>query len=281
MAVNVRQVGPEDEAHAADFFDAGWGEHLPSALQKILIGLTRKTPLQRGRMRHKMTNLITGMGRPIDITFRGLRFRIEGRNNLIEYGLLTRPSYNGAELDFLCEGLRDGDVALDIGCNIGLYSMHMARAVGATGKVVSIDANPQMIKHLNFHAQANEFEHIHAVFSAVGDSVGQVDLLIRSDDVAIVRVEESDAGVTPMRPLADIVREAGLEQVDALKIDIEGHEDKALVPYFSEMPEAFWPDRIVIEYLAPDDYPGCAQAFRERGYKLVGRTKSNSMYLRG
>ncbi|MEM7469879.1 MAG: FkbM family methyltransferase [Pseudomonadota bacterium] len=280
MSSTVRKIAHKDAADTPEFFEAPWGRFKPTRLQHSLIALTRNSPLQRGRLRHKMTNLITGMGRPLDITFRGLKFRIEGRNNLIEYGLLTRPTYNGPELDFLCAGLSEGDVALDIGCNIGLYSMPLARAVGPTGHVLSIDANAEMVKHLKYHAQANDFEHITGVHSAVGDRAAQVDLLIRSDDVAIVRVDETDGGEIAMRPLADLVRSAGLNRVDALKIDIEGHEDKALVPYFNEMPEPFWPSRIVLEYMAPDDYPGCAASFKERGYRLVGRTKSNSMYLR-
>ena len=280
MSANVRRVDVNDNANEADFFTAPWGDFKPSATQAALIALTRNTPLQRGRMRHRMTNVITGMGRPLDITFRDLKFRIEGRNNLIEYGLLTRKHYNGPEIDFLTEGLSPGDVALDIGCNIGLYSMPMARAVGAEGRVLAIDANPAMISHLRFHAKANGYDQVTAVSTAVGGSEAKVDLLIRRDDVAIVKVEENPEGAIQMRPLAQIVSEAGVDRVDALKIDIEGHEDQALVPYFEEVPEALWPSRIVIEYGGADDYPGCVRVLGERDYKLMGRTRSNSMYLR-
>ena len=67
-----------------------------------------------------MTNWITSLGRPIDVTFRGNQYRIEGRNNLIEYGLLTRPSYNAQEIDFVSEPLQESGIAIDIGCNIGI-----------------------------------------------------------------------------------------------------------------------------------------------------------------
>ena len=37
--------------------------------------------------------------------------------------------------------------------------------------------------------------------------------------------------------------------------------------------------RIVIEHPEPDaDYPGCAAAFARRGYRLVARTRNNSLY---
>ncbi len=278
---HTRAINHAQDATDASFFSSPWGTHKPGLLQGMLIGLTRRTILQRGRLRHRMTNLITGMGRPIDVTFRGCKYRIEGRNNLIEYGLLTRPSYNGQEIDFLAEAVRDGGVFLDIGCNIGLYSLPLAKAAGPKGRVLSIDANPVMIQHLNYNAQASDLNNVTGINTAVGGTSGRVDLNIRLDDVAIVSVVESDTGSVQMLPLEQIVAEAGLTRVDALKIDIEGHEDQAMVPYLQSVPEALLPKRIVIEQVGKDqDYPGCAAEFARLGYTLRGRSKINSLYAR-
>jgi FkbM family methyltransferase len=280
-ADSTRTINDDHDATDQSFFDAPWGTHQPHMLQNLLIGVTRRTFLQRGRLRHRMTNLITSLGRPIDVRFRDCKFRIAGRNNLIEYGLLTRPSYNGIEIDFLSAAVRDGGVALDIGCNIGLYSLPLAKAAGPRGRVLSIDANPAMIQHLNFNAQASDLKIITGLNVAVGGTRGRVDLKIRRDDVAIVSVVENDAGAVPMLPLSDIVEQAGLSRVDALKIDIEGHEDYALVPYLKSAPEALLPSRIVIEQASRGtDYPGCAAEFARLGYRLQERTKINSLYER-
>jgi FkbM family methyltransferase len=279
MTSEYRPLAP-DETGEVDA--APWGRHRPSVLQTALIGAGRRSFLQRGTFRHLTTNLITSLGSPLDIEFRGCRYRIEGRNNLIEYGMLLRLDYNGPEIDFLLGGLSPGGVALDIGSNIGLYSLPMARAVGPEGRVVAIDANPAMMDRLGFNARASGIGCIDMVNAAVGGAEGRVDLHIRKDDLAIVRVEESEGGSIPMYPLARILRDRGVTRVDALKIDIEGHEDAALVPFLDEAADAMRPDRIVIEHpRSGDDYSGCAAAFERHGYRRVGQTRSNSLYRRG
>ncbi|MGL4310684.1 MAG: FkbM family methyltransferase [Paracoccaceae bacterium] len=259
-----------------------WGQHRPGFLQRLLIGLARHSYLHRGRMRHRMTTLIAGMGAPLDVEFRDCRFRIEGRNNLMEYGLLLHPAYNAEEIDFLSGALREGGVFIDIGANIGLYSLPLARAVGASGRVISIDANAGILARLKVNAVASGLANITPVLTAVGDHVGRVDLSIRRDDLSIVAVRESDTGGIPMQPLTDILAAEGVTRIDALKIDIEGHEDAALVPFFATATGDMLPRRISIEKGGADggDYPGCAAAFARHGYRLVGRTRSNSLYER-
>jgi len=276
-----RSLDRQQDGTTAGLFETQWGTHKPDFVQSLMIGLTRRTVLQRGKMRQHMTRAIMGRGTPLDVSFRGFNFRIEGRNNLIEYGILTRPTYNQEEIAFLCDGLGEGDVALDIGCNIGLYSLPMARAVGPNGRVLSIDANADILPHLEFNAVASGLNNVTALHSAVGDKDAMVDLNIRNADVAIVSVHEAETGGTRMRPLVDILDDAGISHVAALKIDIEGHEDKAMVPYLQSTPIDRLPRRIVIEVVGRDrDYPGCTEEFARLGYRLVGRTKNNSMYAR-
>jgi FkbM family methyltransferase len=260
-----------------------WGRYRPGALQSALIWLGRATFLHRGRLRHRFTNLICRLGSPLDVTFQDARYRIEGRNNLMEYGLLLVPRYNGEEIGFLSAVLAEGGVAIDIGANIGLYALPMARKAGVTGRVVAIDANPGVLDRLSVNAALSGLSgRITVVNCAVGDKPGQVDLTIRRDDLSIVTVQESDTGSLPMRPLADILNDAGVTKVDALKIDIEGYEDAALAPFIDTAAEPMLPRRISIERGGKDggDYPGCAAAFARRGYRLVGRTRSNSLYER-
>ena len=70
-----------------------------------------------------------------------------------------------------------------------------------------------------------------------------------------------------------------MKTIHGLKIDIEGHQDKALVPFLDNAPDEMLPKKIVIErQMADADYPGCTAAFARRGYWLVGRPKTNSLY---
>lgn len=258
-----------------------WGDYRPSALQQTLIWAARRSFLHRGKMRHRMTNLIAKLQSPIDVEFRDCRFRIDGKNNLAEYGLLLNPKFNKPEIDFLLEGLPEGGVAFDIGCNIGLYTLPMASKCVAGGKVIAIDANPGMCNRLAENARLSKMPQVIPVCAAVGDHDGLVDLYIRKNDVAIVCVEESDDGSIPMRSLMSIVEEHNIKRIDVLKIDIEGYEDAALVPFFSVASRDLMPKRIVIERGGPEGtYQGCKAVFMEKGYQLVGTTRSNQLFLR-
>jgi FkbM family methyltransferase len=265
----------EAQADTAEPF----GTYRPSLVQRGLIALCRHTFLRRGSARRVMTGLILRLGRgKLDTFFRGGAFRIRGGNNLIEYGLLLNPAYNAVEIDFLLAGAGPAANFVDIGSNIGLYTLPLAVAAPA-GKTLAIDANPMMIERLRWNGAASKAASLTVVHTAVGDVTGRCDLAIGKDDLAIVAVQEAADGAMPMALLLDVVQAAGLSTIHGLKIDIEGHEDKALVPFFDTAPATLRPKKIVIEHPSmTQDYPGCAAAFERHGYRLVGRTRNNSLY---
>ena len=79
--------------------------------------------------------------------------------------------------------------------------------------------------------------------------------------------------------LEKIIRDQKLKSIYGLKIDIEGHEDKALVPFLLNVDKDLLPKRIVIEKKTKNsDYPGCAIAFKKLNYTLVSRSRNNSFY---
>ena len=266
-----------DGAHSAEPF----GAFAPNALQSALIGLARATPLRRGLFRGPLARFIMRLtGKPLDIRFRGCAYRLSNNSNLIEYGLMLVPEYNAADIDFLLEGAAPGSSFLDIGSNIGLYALPCAKAAGPDGALIAIDANPQMAQTLTWNAAASGLANVRMFGCAVSDRDGHGGLMIRKDDVAIVSLVENEDGPVQVRTLGSIIAETGIASIHGLKIDIEGHEDKALVPFLASAPQSLLPKRIVIEHPAPDDdYPGCKAVFALRGYRLVGRSRNNSFYL--
>jgi hypothetical protein len=74
----------------------------------------------------------------VDVTSAFGRFRVYPTTNLVDSALLIHPCYNQAEIAFLREGLREGGTFVDIGANIGLYSVALGNTLRASGRVVSI-----------------------------------------------------------------------------------------------------------------------------------------------
>lgn len=218
------------------------------------------------------------MKKPLDIYFRKCAYRITGENNLIEYGILLDPKYNFFDLEFLIKGARNNSNFVDIGSNIGLYSQPLALN-SPEGITILIDANPNMISKLQFNINATNIQNIKVISSAVSDIQGKGSLKICKDDVAIVALDEGINDSIKIDTLENIIRSTKINSIFDLKIDIEGHEDKALVPFLLNTPKNLLPKKIVIERASKDqDYPGCKNAFDKLNYKLVGRSKNNSFY---
>ena len=116
---------------------------------------------------------------------------------------------------------------------------------------------------------------------AVSDKIGRGSLFIRKNDTAIVSIAEDTNGSIKIDTLENIIKNKKITSIHGLKIDIEGHEDKALVPFLNNIEKNLLPERIVIERQSSNsDYPGCTLAFKKLNYTLVARSRNNSFYKR-
>ena len=191
--------------------------------------------------------------RPVDANYCGLHLRLCPHENHIDYKILTTAwvMQERNELKFLFHHIPKQGVFLDIGANMGYYSLMMAHHSHA-GKIFSIEANPYMFKRLTHHIAANQQEDkIMPINLAVSDYAGEAMFHVANGDhgcSSILPIDDrQDAFKVPVLPLKTILEEQGCHRVDALKIDIEGLEDKALFPYFQAISPQDYPTSIIIE----------------------------------
>jgi FkbM family methyltransferase len=126
----------------------------------------------------------------------------------------------------IADSLQPGDSFVDVGANIGWFSLLAAARVGPTGRVLSIEAVPSNVELLVRSSHANGFENVVAMSVAASDRAGVV-LLQRlgGSNAAIFSSAESAApgdrwvSALPLDGLSSLVR--GL---DVMKIDVEGAE---------------------------------------------------------
>ena len=65
--------------------------------------------------------------------------------------------------------------------------------------------------------------------------------------------------------------------VDGLKIDVEGFEDRILAGFFARAPQALWPGAVVIEHLSRDEWRHDSIAgVLARGYSEAGKTRCDA-----
>jgi SAM-dependent methyltransferase len=66
-------------------------------------------------------------------------------------------------------GLREGDVACDLGVGPGVFALRLARAVGPRGRVHAIDVEPRMIEILGRRAREAGVTNVHPILAAEGE----------------------------------------------------------------------------------------------------------------
>lgn len=123
--------------------------------------------------------------------------------------------------------LRPGTVMIDIGANIGYYTLLAASRVGSTGKVIAFEPSVENCALLHRSLQVNDFENVVLHNVAVADTARVVGF----------RMHDSNGYIIPDHPptSSEHVQTVTLDHVlgdepriDLIKMDIEGAEGRAL-----------------------------------------------------
>ena len=260
-----------------------FGRLAPNAAQAALLALARRTGLKRGAFRPSMSRLLnllrTG---PLDVKYQGAAFRLYHQGSATERGALLNPDYNIEELQFLRAHVAQGGVFVDVGANVGTYALALARDVGETGKVIAIEPHPVTHARLAFNTAASGYSQVKPVQAACGAEDGELLIETDGDNLGashIVSGDASDKAIrVPSLRLLRILEQASAAHVDALKIDVEGYEDRVLMPFFTQAPPTLWPRAVVIEHLSKDEWRNdCIADMVSRGYVVRGKTRSNTL----
>jgi FkbM family methyltransferase len=163
----------------------------------------------------------------------GLKVSLRYRETLGWSTLLFGP-FECHEMQYVANYLRSGDTVLDVGANVGLYTVAMAGAVGNEGKVIAVEPMPENLAMMWRNLKANQLNTVQAFACAVGDADGQAQLHLANDSAypSLLEVEEHRGTgrslTVRLRRLDDIWTECGQPKVRFIKLDVEGAELSAL-----------------------------------------------------
>jgi FkbM family methyltransferase len=264
-----------------------FGAFAPNAAQAAIIALAHRSRLKRGAFRPMLSRLVDLLRKgPVDVQYQGASFRFYHQASATERGALFNPDYNLEELDFLRAHTQAGGVFVDVGANVGTYALALARQVGAGGKVIAIEPHPVTHARLAFNNAASGTTQVKLVAAAAGPADGELMIETDGDNLGashIVSGKISGKAIrVPSLRLQRILEAAGVSQVDALKIDVEGFEDRVLTGFFREAPASLWPRAVVIEHLSKNEWlEDCIADMCARGYAETGKTRSNTLLVRG
>ena len=129
------------------------------------------------------------------------------------------------------EPLREGGVAVDVGANLGYYTVVAGAAVGPGGRVVAVEPEPRNAALLEENVRLNGYEdRVEIVTAAAGEAQGSTLLHLSDANLGDHRAFDSGDGrqavEVPIVALDDLPALAG--RVDVVKIDVQGAEAAVL-----------------------------------------------------
>jgi FkbM family methyltransferase len=145
----------------------------------------------------------------------------------------ARPEHG--EAGYIVRNVKAGQTALDIGANVGLYTLLLARSVGPSGLVFGFEPGPKSYSLLLRNVTVNGYRHARVENAAVSDHSGTVDLFIcrtgESDNrIAGTLLDYDERDRMPVRCVSidDYVAEKSIKSVNFIKMDVQGAEPFAL-----------------------------------------------------
>ena len=170
--------------------------------------------------------------------------------------------------------LRRGDIAIDIGANLGYYTRPMADIVGAEGRIYAVEPVPVIFSVLERNVRG--CSNVHLLNYALGKE--ECDVEMANDSVAEVGyfgtgrnfVSEGSLSKSAVRFTAQMKRGSdlfgGLERIDFIKCDIEGYE-RVVMPELRALIERDHPT-VLIE-TDGDTRLRMVEMFAEMGYRAT------------
>ncbi|MFN0111793.1 MAG: FkbM family methyltransferase [Blastocatellia bacterium] len=188
----------------------------------------RKAPYQAliNAIHWQITKRMTG--RPSDISYHGLKLRCYPDSHSASRAVYFSGLPDYREMRFILDFLRPGDQFIDVGANIGLYTLLALSAVGPTGYVHSFEPNPTVVRVLNESLQLNSADNVAVHEIGLADTEGVVAFSMTEDDCTAHIVEQSASSARTEIPIGRLDRILDSVPYAMAKFDIEGYEPFAI-----------------------------------------------------
>jgi len=168
-------------------------------------------------------------------TVLGLRFA-SLPSDAVGRWIYRRGVYEANILDCIQRNLciQDGDLAIDIGANIGWYTCIFGALLAGRGRVIALEPEPQNHALLERNIRLNRLTNVEALQCAASDSTGSLALhLYKSSNRgrhSILPIHSGGTVAIAAMRLDDLLTQRGLAEtpIAILKIDVEGYEAIAL-----------------------------------------------------
>jgi FkbM family methyltransferase len=153
-----------------------------------------------------------------------------GRGTGSMFNLLRGRLHEPATTELVVKEVKPGQTVVDIGANVGYFSLLFARAVGQDGIVHAFEPNPRLARILRYNLSLNGYRNVVVNQKAVSDRNGSARFYVpkQGHERSSLEPRHSSQIIDVATTKLDDYFEPKEDRVDWIKLDVEGHETKAL-----------------------------------------------------
>jgi FkbM family methyltransferase len=252
-----------------------------------LIDLLWRLPVGR-RTALKIARRFSSFDRRIVVHLGGLLLEIDTAQNLdmqYAYGI-----YDADELNFLEANYKQGEWFIDIGANMGFYSLYLSKKYPGM-KALAFEPDPYNIEKLKRNISLNGLDNILVCEYALADEDTHKDLMLNTgsnrggNSFVIDQTEfcgEKQFISVPCKTLLHSLIEHNVARIGILKIDVEGFEYPILKAFYAIAPRSLFPRAMVVEAFGENIKRvggSPIELLVKNGYELVAHNQYNYYFM--
>ena len=196
------------------------------------------------------------------------------------------------EIKFIKNKIENNSWFVDIGSNIGLYSLNISNINTKYKKVktFSIEPNPIIFERLkkNYQLLVSQNKFVKNNFllknCAIGDSegFGKIDKNVDHANVKIIKNKKININKKFIKikitKLSYLLKKYKIKNISCIKIDTEGYEFKIIKNFFKKDNIKFFPKYLIVEHNNEKNYIRNEQIILKNNYEIKFTTNSNTIY---
>lgn len=260
---------------------SSFGQYEPNFIVKVIIYITRNigTNWFSKRLIFLFRKIAILLSRDcIDTNLFGAKLRLYTKGNVSEKRALFSPQiFEKDERDFIKSRCKDNSVFIDIGSNIGLYSFSVGSVYKEfkNTKIFSIEPHPSLFQRLKYNALQNKDIPINPREIALMDKSGEFKLDTPDENLGQGKISNSGKHTVIAKNLIDFIKEEKIENISAMKIDVEGNEESVIIPFIENTNKKLLPLIIIIENNKSSWKTDLIKLLEEKGYLIKKKTRMN------
>lgn len=202
---------------------------------------------------------------------------------LVKFGMLEK-----SEMDLVKKTVKEGWTVVDIGANIGYYSLLLSKLVGRSGKVIAFEPDKTNVQTLKRNIRTNKIKNIIVESLAVSDHTGTATLYVSDSHSGDHRIyassgEKRETQKIKTIRLDDYFKTA--EKVNFIKIDVQGAEElvfkgmKRLLERNKKINILleFWPEGLQETGSSPADF---LKIIKQSGFQIAYADESSGKLIK-